>query len=132
MKEDDVCNCGGQSCKAQSIFKCKYDTEMEFAVIIITFHINVKGFCIQNPSYVVCCTSRVKCVRANERELFGIIEIVPIGKRNNKIDKNSTNPTDMLMMAEPGTIKGLPKKPATVFQSRPNEPMPRPFMPEPI
>ena len=35
-------------------------------------------------------------------------------------------------MANKGVAKGVPKKPATVNQSRPNEPTPRPFIPPPI
>jgi len=42
------------------------------------------------------------------------------------------NPPKELAIAKNGTAKGLPKKPATVDQSRPNEPMPRPCSPEPI
>lgn len=34
-------------------------------------------------------------------------------------------------MAKNGVARGLPKKPATVDQSRPKEPMPRPCWPEP-
>ena len=33
------------------------------------------------------------------------------------------------MMANAGVAKGVPKKPATVDQSRPNEPSPRPLIP---
>lgn len=36
------------------------------------------------------------------------------------------------MVANPGVANGLPKKPATVDQSIPNEPMPSPWIPEPI
>ena len=36
------------------------------------------------------------------------------------------------MMANPGVAKGVPKKPAIVDQSRPNEPSPRPLIPPPI
>ena len=36
------------------------------------------------------------------------------------------------MMANAGVAKGVPKKPATVDQSRPNEPSPRPLIPPPI
>lgn len=38
----------------------------------------------------------------------------------------------MLTMAKPGVAKGLPRNPATVDQSKPNEPIPRPLTPEPI
>ena len=36
------------------------------------------------------------------------------------------------MMAKAGVAKGLPKKLATVVQSRPNDPRPNPDRPEPI
>lgn len=40
--------------------------------------------------------------------------------------KKMRNPAKKLAIAKKGTAKGLPKKPATTDQSRPNEPMPRP------
>ena len=45
--------------------------------------------------------------------------------------KKMKNPAKKLAMAKNGTASGLPKKPATVDQSRPNEPMPKPLSPEP-
>lgn len=38
----------------------------------------------------------------------------------------------MLKIATEGVANGLPRKPATVDQSRPKDPMPSPFSPEPI
>ena len=43
-----------------------------------------------------------------------------------------TNPARILMMANPGVAKGLPKKLATVDQSIPKDPRPMPLRPEPI
>lgn len=42
-----------------------------------------------------------------------------------------TKPTNMFTIANPGVARGLPKKAATVDQSRANEPIPRPRRPEP-
>lgn len=43
--------------------------------------------------------------------------------------KKMKNPAKKLAMAKNGTASGLPKKPATVDQSRPNEPMPKTLEP---
>ena len=39
--------------------------------------------------------------------------------------------TKILARTKKGVARGLPKKPATLDQSRPKEPMPRPWRPEP-
>lgn len=41
-------------------------------------------------------------------------------------------PTSMLIIAKPGVANGLPRKLATVAQSRANDPIPRPLIPPPI
>lgn len=43
-----------------------------------------------------------------------------------------TNPAIVLKMENAGFANGLPRKPDTVVQSSPNEPMPNPLKPEPI
>lgn len=71
-------NGGSERGKAQSIIECKRDTKIELAVIVITVHIDVKSFIIENPSDIIFFSSEIKGVRTDDGELLGIIYVVPI------------------------------------------------------
>ena len=76
---------GGQGGEAQAVVHGEERAEVELAVAVVARDVKVEGRLVEDARDVECSASGVKSVGGDERELLGVVDVVPVHDRGNDI-----------------------------------------------